>query len=277
MHFIFSHFNLAKTIIMKNYIKKLSVFTFLLTSLILSSCASRKKIVYLLDVDNHQTQISASYEPILQPDDLLSIIVNSQHPELSIDFNPKMIGFQPTDESSNTNTRLQTYLIDKEGFIVFPIIGKIKLGGLTKSQAVEILTETIKPYISDATINMRLLNFKISVQGEVNRPGTHSINTERVTLLQALSMSGDLTIYGRRDNILIIREKEGKITSNRVDITTPDFINSEFYYLTPNDIVYVEPNKTRINSSAVGPNISVMLSALSVLTSVISVIVVITR
>ncbi|MGE4346842.1 MAG: polysaccharide biosynthesis/export family protein [Flavobacteriaceae bacterium] len=262
---------------MKNSKKKIFTFGFLLSVLVLSSCASREKVVYLMDVDNHQTQTTTSYEPILQPDDLLSIIVNSERPELANDFNSRLVGFQSSDESAGTGNRLQTYLIDKNGFIVFPVIGEIKIGGLTRPQAINTLTELIKPHIADATINMRILNFKVSVQGEVARPGTHNINSERITLLQALSMSGDLTIYGRRDNILIIREKEGKITSNRVNITSPDFMSSEFYYLAPNDVVYVEPNKTKVNSSAVGPNISVILSALSVLTSVISVIVVISR
>ena len=111
------------------------------------------------------------------------------------------------------------------------------------------------------------MNFKVSIQGEVNLPGTYPIASERLTLIEALSMAKDLTIYGKRDNILVIREINGVKSYNRVDITKSDFINSPFYYLSQNDVVYVEPNKTRVNSSAVGPNTSVIISAISILVS----------
>ena len=121
---------------------------------------------------------------------------------------------------------------------------------------------------------MRILNFKFSVLGEVKNPGSHTIPSERVTLLEALANAGDLTIYGKRDNILVIREKDGNKIYNRIDITKSDFINSEFYYLTQNDVVVVEPNKTRVNASAFGPNIGAIISATSLL---ISIIVLLTR
>ena len=238
-------------------------------ALFLSSCASRKKIVYLNDLEgNSQTEITNKYELKLQPDDILSIIVNSNSQELAAKFNPQLVNFQSTTERAGTIQRLQTYLIDSEGYIVFPVVGKIKLGGLTTSQAVDAITEVIKPQLTDATINLRLLNFKVTVQGEVTRPGTFTADSERLTLLQALSMAGDLGIYGKRNNILVIREIEGKRTYNRVDITNADFINSEFYFLAQNDVVYVEPNKIRVNSSAVGPNLTFALSAISLLVTI---------
>jgi len=188
-----------------------------------------------------------------------------------------MATVQDRTDVINAQQRLQTYLIDKDGFIVFPEVGKLKLGGLTRTEAEDVIKQKLIEEIKDVSINLRILNFKVSVQGEVARPGVHNIVSERVTLLEALSMSGDLTIYGRRDNILIIRENEGKKTYNYVDITKADFVNSDFYYLAQNDLVYVEPNKVRVNSSAVGPNVSVVISAISVLASVVSVIVVISR
>ncbi len=181
--------------------------------------------------------------------------------------------YQAMSERSGGQQRMQTYLIDSEGYIVFPVLGKIKLAGLTTSQATEVLTEAIKPQVADASVNLRLMNFKVTVQGEVARPGTFTIESERVTLLQALSMAGDIALYGKRDNILIIREVDGKRTYNRVDITKPDFMDSEFYYLAPNDVIYVEPNKIRINSSAVGPNLTFALSAISLLTTIVVVII----
>src|SRR5690606_36224061 len=114
-------------------------------------------------------------------------------------------------------------------------------------------------YIKDPVINLRIVNYKISVSGQVVRPGTFNIQTERITLPEAITMAGDMTIYGNRSRVLIIRENEGKKTYNFVDMTKADFINSPFYYLTQNDLVYIEPNKTKINSSAVGPNISVAI------------------
>jgi polysaccharide export outer membrane protein len=164
---------------------------------------------------------------------------------------------------------IKTYLIDTKGEIEFPVIGRIKLAGLTRTQAIDKLAEKIKPYITNPTINLRILNYKISVLGEVNKAGNYTINSERITLLEAIANAGDLTIYGRRDNILIIREKDGKKTYNRIDITKSDFINSDFYYLTQNDVVIVEPNKTRVNSSAFGPNITATISALSVIATII--------
>lgn len=248
--------------------KKNVIFLGVIFTLLLSSCASRKKIVYFSDLEgNSQTEIANKYELKLQSDDILSIIVNSNS-ELAAKFNPQMVIFQGTTERAGTGQRLQTYLIDSEGYIVFPVVGKIKLAGLTTNQAVDAITEAIKPQLTDATINLRLLNFKVTVQGEVARPGTFTADSERITLLQALSMAGDLGIYGKRNNILVIREIEGKRTYNRVDITNADFINSEFYYLAQNDVVYVEPNKIKVNSSAVGPNLTFALSAISLLVTI---------
>ena len=128
-------------------------------------------------------------------------------------------------------------------------------------------------YIKNPIINIRLINFKVSVQGEVTNPGIFAVNSDRVTLIEAISMAKDLTIYGKRDNILIIREVNGVKSYNRVDITKADFINSPFYYLSQNDVVYVEPNKTRINGAAVGANTGVIISITSLLITVITLIV----
>jgi polysaccharide export outer membrane protein len=240
---------------------------------LLTACASREKMVYLVDIDNKQTDVTQNYEPKLQPDDVLSIIVNSNAPELVAKFNPGLVSFQNTSERGSGVQRLQSYLIDGQGEIVFPVIGSIKLGGLTTTEATTKLTEALKPHVVDATINLRLMNFKVTVQGEVARPGTFTVESERITLFQALSLAGDIALYGKRDNILIIREIDGKRTYNRVDVTKPDFMESEFYYLAPNDVVYVEPNKIRVNSSAVGPNLTFALSALSLLTTIVVIII----
>jgi polysaccharide export outer membrane protein len=245
--------------------------SFFLLFILLQSCASRKNVAYLQDVNNNSnSQTEANYEPVLKNDDLLSIIVSANDPEITYMFNiPQIQGSYKVNENQDG---IKTYLIDTKGEIEFPVIGRIKLGGLTRTQAIDKLTEKIKPYITNPTINLRILNYKISVLGEVNKAGNYTINSERITLLEAIANAGDLTIYGRRDNILIIREKDDKKTYNRIDITKSDFINSDFYYLTQNDVVIVEPNKTRVNSSSFGPNVTATISALSVLATIIILI-----
>lgn len=245
---------------------------------ILFSCASRKKMAYYQDINLSETTAN-NYEPILKADDLLLIFVSSPDPEVAAPFNISTISIAGNSssgvanvENSGGQVRYQTYLIDNKGFIQFPIIGSIKLGGLTREVALETLKTKLKNYINEPIVNLRILNFKITVQGEVARPGTFNVLTERITLPEALAMAGDMTIYGKRDNVLIIREIDGKKTSNFVDLTKTDFMNSPFYYLSQNDLVVVEPNKTRMNASAVGPNISVLLSSISLLLTVIALL-----
>lgn len=213
----------------------------------------------------------AKFEPVLQPDDLLSIIISAETPELTVPFNlPAIQGNYQVDNNQNG---IKTYLIDSYGFIDFPVIGKIKLGGLTRSEAVAKIAEPISQYITKPSVNLRILNYKVSVIGEVNKPDTFTLESERLTLLEALSMAGDLTIYGKRDNILIIRESDGKKSFNRVDLTKADFINSPFYYLAQNDVVVVEPNKTKVNASVIGPNAAILISATSVLLTIVLIFV----
>jgi polysaccharide export outer membrane protein len=248
-----------------------AAFLYLFVSLFLFSCVSKKKIVYMQDIDNQKSYNSSQrYEPTLQPDDLLSVIVSAENPEVTIPFNlPQIQGnYQLNENQSN----IKTYLIDNDGFIEFPVVGKLKLGGLTRSQAINVLSEKISFYIKNPSINLRILNYKISVFGHVVKPGSYTIPSERITLLEALSLAGDLTIYGKRNNILVIHEEEGKKTYNRVDLTKVDILNLEHYYLSQNDVIYVEPNKTAINSSSVGPNTTLYVTGLTVLLSLILVL-----
>lgn len=234
------------------------------------SCASKKDIIYYQNIDETNiTQNTASYEVKIQPDDLLMIIVSAEDPEIAIPFNLTVISLPNVNnlQSVTNQQTLQTYLVDKNGNIEFPVLGKLQVGGLTRTEVLQILKDKIGVYIKNPIINLRITNFKISLQGEVTLPGTYSVASERITLIEALSMAKDLTIYGKRDNILIIREINGVKSYNRVDITKADFINSPFYYLAQNDVIYVEPNNTKVNAAAVGPNTSVIISAISILIS----------
>jgi polysaccharide export outer membrane protein len=259
---------------MKNiFLFKRSLLLFL--ALFLFSCASRKDVVYYQDIDSVSfKEKTNSYEIKIQPDDLLMIIVSADDPEIAAPFNLKSYTtVNPTKQDVAGSQTTQLYLVDSNGYIDFPVLSRLKVSGMSRSQLVQLFQDKISIYIKNPIINLRIMNFKVSVQGEVTLPGTYTINSERVTLIEALSMAKDLTIYGKRDNILIIREIDGVKTYNRVDITKADFMNSPFYYLAQNDVVYVEPNKNKVNGSAVGPNTGVIISITSLLITLITLIV----
>jgi polysaccharide export outer membrane protein len=242
--------------------------------MLIVSCTSKKGIVYLQQSIGEQKESkSSNYEPILQADDVLLIVISAENPEVAAPYNLNyLLALQGTQTAatSSLGLQLQSYIIDREGNVDFPLLGKIKLGGLTRIEAIQKIKVLLEPHLKDASVNLRILNFKISVIGEVNRPGSFPIQSERITLLEALSLAGDLTIYGNRTSILIIREKEGLKTIEKVDITKRDFINSPYYYLCQNDQIYVEPNKTKVNASVIGPDVTVAFSALSILVTILA-------
>jgi len=248
----------------------------LLFILLVFCCKPREELAYYQNIDGlaSANQLN-TYEIKIQPDDLLMIIVSAEDAESARPFNLTTVSV-PTPAGINNLTgqqSIQNYLVDFRGVIDFPVLGKLKVGGLSRSEVMQILEEKIAKYIKNPIITIRLTNFKVSIQGEVTVPGTFSVNSDRVTLIEAISMARDLTIYGKRDNILIIREVNGVKSYNRVDITKADFINSPYYYLAQNDVVYVEPSKVRINGAAVGANTGVIISITSLLITLITLIV----
>ncbi|MGL3001257.1 polysaccharide biosynthesis/export family protein [Flavobacterium sp. RSSB_23] len=244
--------------------------------LFLSSCSSNKQVLYYQDSDTVPQNIaSKSYEITFQPDDLLMIVVSAENQEVAAPFNLTTVNVR---SSAQPNLAIgqetqQLYLVDVHGNIQFPVLGAVKVAGLTRTQLLQDLQNKIGKYIQNPIITIRLNNFKVSLQGEVNAPGTYTVDTERITLIEALSKARDLTIYGKRNNVLVIRELDGVKTFNRIDLTKADFVHSPFYYLAQNDVVYVEPNKVRVNSSAVGPNTGVIISATSLLITLIALLV----
>lgn len=238
--------------------------------LFISSCASKKSILYLQNNELINKENDAIYENKLQPDDNLVITVTSNPPALANQFNIIYLNMASTESRTTQNEELISYLIDQRGEIDFPVIGKIKLAGLTRVEAELKIKELLKDYLPKAGVNLRVLNFKISVMGEVVRPGVQRITGDRATILEAISLAGDLTIYGNRKDVNLIREVDGKITITEIDITQADIINSPYYYLSHNDVIYIKPNKTRINSSIIGPNITVGISAISLLITIIA-------
>jgi polysaccharide biosynthesis/export protein len=242
-----------------------SSFILMLSILLLfTGCADKKKLVYLQGIDNQKNyDNSLRYEIKLQSDDLLSIVVTAENSEVTTPFNLPLI---QGNVVTNSQTG-RTFLIDNDGYIDYPVLGRIKLGGLTRTEATSKLTEMVSNYINDPVITVRIMNYKISVLGEVAKPGSFNIAGERITVLEALSLAGDLTIYGKRKNILLIRDDQGKKTYTRIDLTDSQILNSSNFYLAQNDILIVEPNKPKLNSSIVGPNIGLWLTSISVMLS----------
>jgi polysaccharide biosynthesis/export protein len=230
----------------------------LLIALVFTSCVPKKDIIYLQGTQNSQNS-AANYEPLIQKDDILYINISSLKPEAAAPFN---LDAQSKDitVTSGFTTQKQTYLVDNNGNIEFPVLGTISAAGYSVNEFRSYLKGKLNDYVTDAVINVRIINFKVTVTGEVGKPGVVSTNSQRLTLFDALAMSGDLTLYGKRDNILIVRDFQGVKSYNRVDITKADFVNSPFYYLDQNDLIYVEPRKAKIDSTAIGSNIPAIIS-----------------
>lgn len=249
-----------------------------LSLLLLNSCSQNKQIAYYQNI-NQLKESSTIFNPKIQPDDLLTIVVSALDPEVAAPFNlTATLTPTPSGQSSQGQLQQQLYLVDNQGAIQFPILGEIKAGGLSKSEFTTLLKTKLKALIKDPIVNIRIVNFKITVQGEVLRPGSFTIASERVTLPEALSLAGDLTIFGKRENIIIIREENGKRTHNIVDITKSDFINSPFYYLSQNDLIYVEPNKAKTSTSSLfTQSSSIWIAVASLISSAIFSIILINQ
>ncbi len=244
---------------------------------LLAACSAPKEVLYLQDISLIKEEaIDKSYEVIIHKDDLLAIIVNSKDPELALPFNMPLVSYQIGGQNVSQQ-RLVGYLVNQDGNIDFPILGEIHVEGLTRMQVTELIKKRLieEELIKDPIVTVQFLNFKISVIGEVGRPGTFDISGDRITLLEALSMAGDLTIYGRRDRVAVIREKDGKRSILYHDLRSSDIFQSPCYYLQQNDIVYVEPNNAKTGQSRINSNnsVGVWLSGVSVLASITSLLV----
>ena len=243
---------------------------------LLAACSAPKEVLYLQDISLIKEEaIDKSYEVIIHKDDLLAIIVNSKDPELALPFNMPLVSYQIGGQNVSQQ-RLVGYLVNQDGNIDFPILGEIHVEGLTRMQVTELIKKRLieEELIKDPIVTVQFLNFKVSVIGEVGRPGTFDISGDRITLLEALSMAGDLTIYGRRDRVAVIREKDGKRSILYHDLRSSDIFQSPCYYLQQNDIVYVEPNNAKTGQSRINSNnsVGVWLSGVSVLASITSLL-----
>ena len=219
--------------------------TLLLGALLLqTACVSPKEVVYLQEVPTQGSLLQGNYHTRIQKDDLLSISVSCRQPELTAPFASAEMG-----SSNGTSPRCQGYLVNSQGNIVLPVIGTIRAAGKTCRQLGQDIAAALKreDYIRDASVNVQILNFKFSVLGEVNKPGVHSVDGERVTILEAISQAGDLTIDGNRE-VVLVRETDGKREVAKVDLRSKDLFRSPYYYIRQNDVIYVSPSDRKINT-----------------------------
>jgi polysaccharide export outer membrane protein len=255
----------------------------ILIACLLLSCSSSKNITYFEHSGNRSafSDSSATSETKLKAGDLLIITVNSTSPEVAAPFNLPTVPLPTSSSSTSANPvatgtiALQNYLIDKDGTITFPVLGKINAAGMTKLQLSEYIKNKICPhYIKEMPIvNIRYTNYKISVLGEVNKPGVYTIDNEKINLLEAIALAGDLTIFGTRGNVLLIRDNDkGQRVTFGIDLRDRNIINSPLYYLHQNDILYIQPNKPKARSASFNTGESMTVSALGILISVASLV-----
>ncbi len=232
--------------------------------ILLSSCVSRKKMVYFQGSENESGEKAITLPTsIIMSGDLVSITVSSVNMEATVPFNLPMVTPNIANGKSTGSMQQPTYLVDEEGFIDFPVLGKLAVAGLPRKEVTALIKEKLQGYLKDPVVNIRIQNFKISVLGEVMRPGVFTVGNEKITLLEALALAGDISIMANRKNVLVIRNVDGKNVQTRIDLTSNQVFSSEVYFLKQNDVIYVEPNKAKINSSATGTNTSLYVAITS--------------
>jgi polysaccharide biosynthesis/export protein len=260
-------------------LKKLMSTHFLLALIIiLSSCTtSRKNTVYFVDSEKDGTTTKSNpFTLKLKPDDYLSISIYSIDVEAAEPFNktnPKgNLGGGVRTDYRNGIPALSGFLIDESGFIDFPMIGKVKAAGLTRQELADDLVIKLTEYLKEPSINVSIQNFKITVLGDVRTPYTFNVPNERITILEAIGLSGDLNPTAKRKNVLLIRDNDGVKTHHRIDLTKSDLLSSNFYYLQQNDIIYVEPNRAKRNSGLVSSTAGTFISIASLIITTVVII-----
>ena len=224
--------------------------------LMAGACRSGRDLVYFSDLKQTVTYLAPAdnaNEPRIQPNDLLGISLSSLNQESNVLFNSGVLVSSGNGGGSGLMKINEGYLVDKNGEINFPVMGKVALGGLTKKEAIERMTVRFTKYVKNPIVNILFLNFKVTVIGEVNHPSSFTIPSERINILEALGLAGDMTAFGRRDNLLILRDKNGARSTIRVNLNNKEVLNSPYFYLQQNDILYVEPhNRSKLAQTSAG-------------------------
>jgi polysaccharide export outer membrane protein len=234
-------------------LKPLTFLLFILSGCFLYSCTDTKKTTYFNNQPDAVIQSSSNVpETIIQPKDILGISVSSLNPTASAVFNAPNLSYANASSENGNTLQSSGYLVDSAGFIQFPIIGNIKAAGYSCNQLKVIISKqlTDKNLLVDPIVAVRYLNYRVTVLGEVNHPAVITVPSEKISLLEAIGLAGDITVYGRKDNVMVIRETDNTKQIKRLDLNSNEIFNSPFYYLKSNDIVYVEANKAKVSSSS---------------------------
>ncbi|HVX25636.1 MAG TPA: polysaccharide biosynthesis/export family protein [Parafilimonas sp.] len=253
----------------------ISCFSFLFFIYCFSSCTPYKNIPYFTDFPDTALRTSVKtapfVSPVIKPDDLLSITIETVDADISRLLNSANAVVQTSNLPPSANQQtIPGYLVDKDGLVELPFVGKIKLAGYTTIQARDTITAAMSQYIKNPIVNIKFANFKVTVLGEVLRPSTYIMPTEKVSVLDALGQAGDLTIYGRREDVLVIRDTlDNQKNMVHLDLNSKNIMSSPYFYLQPNDVVYVEPNKAKAASTDAARNREITIAA-----SVISLLIV---
>jgi polysaccharide export outer membrane protein len=261
-------FKLAGAFQKLHWVRFFSCFLGISAILCVSSCVNTKNLNYFKDIPDETIKSSGPVpEPIIQTHDLLSIIVSSSNPEASAVFNSPNESTMPTSQAANTaNTLTIGYMVNQSGDIQFPILGQIHAAGLTKYQLASDLTRQLreKKLLIDPIVTIRYLNFRVSVMGEVNKPGVYSTPIEKLTILEALSFAGDATIYGQKNNVILIRENEkGDKIVQHIDLTQTGIFSSPYFYLRSNDVIIVQTDVRKITKERNAALVPIILSLVS--------------
>ena len=253
--------------------KKIQKLLFLIVIVAFSSCISKKDIVYFQFGEIDQSKVSNKYKTYFKPDDLLEITISAKDVAAVRPFNLSAVTYSTSSNSAIGVAQQQTYLIDSEGEVEIPILGKIKLGGLTREKGIALLKSKLSPdYIKNPHINIKISNFKISVLGDVARPGNYVIPNERITIIDAIGLAGDLNISGNRKNVLVIREENGMKIKYRINLLSNETFISPVYYLQQNDVVLVEHNMAKMQSASSNTNTSLFISVTGVLLGLLTIL-----
>ncbi len=242
----------------------------------LCSCTTKRTpLTYFTDIDSLSavTFSPDQYLPKIEPDDELYILVSSESPAATAAYNlPLSNPAKSQTFLHNTTPQQLTYIVDSKGDIRLPVIGKLHVGGMTTEQVAETIEKQISADVEDPTVVVKLVNFKVNVAGEVKQPGAIPVSTERFSVLDALTAAGDLTEYGERSNVLIVREENGKRVAHRINLNSADALSSPYFFLKQNDYIYVEPNQIRSDNSKYNQNNAYKISVISTIVSACSVV-----
>lgn len=250
-------------ILKKDYLRYIFVVPVLICCFF-TSCVSTQKSVYFNNLsDTVIAPVKGNFEPVIHKNDVLQIVVSSMNPEDAIVFNTPSVA---STGAAGGGLQVTGYLVSEQGFIEYPVLGQVKAAGLTKDQLSVYLRDELnnRKLMKDPVVSIRFLNYRVTVLGEVGNPGVISINNEKMSILEALGMAGDITINGKKENVLLVRDVDGQRVIKRLNLNSNDILSSPYYYLQSNDVVYVEPTKSRVaNASGNRQTISIVLSSIS--------------